>query len=86
MSPGGLNSSPYVAKKDLLSWYMRLADYPIEMGGAIAEPDVEELRQNNPLIYRILHQQEIHFITLNSLLSQGKRPNCRVRTIRLQRR
>lgn len=65
--PSGIEQLPYVAKKDLLPWYRRLLE-----GGNIIEPDVEGLRQSDPLIYELLQQQEIHSVILSPLLSQGK--------------
>ena len=65
--PSGIEQLPYVAKKDLLPWYIHLAE-----GNNIIEPDVEGLRQSEPLIYNILQQQKIHSIILSPLLIQGK--------------
>lgn len=65
--PSGIEQLPYVAKKDLLPWYMRLTD-----GGNIIEPDVGSLRRSEPLIYEILQQQKIRSIILSPLLSHGK--------------
>lgn len=65
--PSGIEQLPYVAKKDLLSWYRRLSG-----GGNIIEPDVEGLRQREPLIYEFLQQQGIRTIILSPLFSQGR--------------
>lgn len=69
-SPGvlsGIEELPYVAKKDLLPWYGQLTT-----GGNIIEPEVELLRQKDPLIYGFLQPQKIHSIILSPLLAQGR--------------
>lgn len=63
----GIEQLPYLAKKDLLPWYIRLAE-----GGNIIEPEVENLNQSDRLIYDILHQQEIRSVILSPLLTEGK--------------
>lgn len=64
--PSGIAQLPYVAKKDLVSWYRRLSD-----GENIIEKNVESLQQSDPLIYEILQPQEIKTIILSPLLSEG---------------
>lgn len=63
----GIAELPYVAKKDLFPWYERLAE-----GGNIIEPDVESLRQSDPLIYEFLQIQQIRTIVLSPLMAQGR--------------
>lgn len=65
--PSGIVQLPYVAKKDLVSWYGQLAG-----GGNIIEPAVENLRLGNPLVYGFLKPQEIRSIILSPLLVQGR--------------
>lgn len=65
--PSGIEQLPYVAKKDLLPWYIRLSQ-----GSNIIEPDVKSLQQGESLIYNILQQQEIRSIILSPLLTHGK--------------
>ena len=63
----GISQLPYLAKKDLSPWYDRLAG-----GGNIIEPEVETLRQRDPLIYEFLRPQGIHSIILSPLMAQGR--------------
>lgn len=63
----GIAELPYVTKKDLFPWYGRLAE-----GGNIIEPDVESLRQSDPLIYELLQIQQIRTIVLSPLMAQGR--------------
>ncbi len=65
--PSGIDQLPYVTKKDLFPWYTQLKG-----GGNIIEPNVERLRQSDPLIYEFLRPQEIHSIILSPLVSNGK--------------
>lgn len=65
--PSGIVQLPYVAKKDLVSWYGQLAG-----GGNIIEPAVENLRLGNPLVYGFLKPQEIRSVILSPLLVQGR--------------
>lgn len=63
----GIEQLPYVAKKDLFPWYVKLAD-----GGNIIEPDVDSLKNSDALIYELLQPQGIRSIILSPLLCQGK--------------
>lgn len=63
----GIEQLPYLAKKDLFPWYEKLQN-----GGNIIEPDVESLRESDPLIYEFLKPQQIRTIVLSPLLAEGK--------------
>ena len=63
----GIEQLPYVAKKDLQPWYRQLS-----RGSSIIEPQVERLRQSEPLLYAFLNSQDIHAVILSPLLMQGQ--------------
>lgn len=63
--PSGVEQLPYLAKKDLNPWYEHLCS-----GGNIILPDVEALRESEPLIYGFLHPQGIRSIVLSPMLAQ----------------
>lgn len=65
--PSGIQQLPYLAKKDLFSWYGKLAN-----GENIIEKDISVLQSSDPLIYEILAQQHIHSIVLSPLIEQGE--------------
>lgn len=65
--PSGIKQLPYLAKRDLMPWYLQL-----EEGGNIIEPDVVHLWKSEPLLAGILHQQNIHSVILSPLLFQGE--------------
>ena len=63
----GISQLPYLAKKDLSPWYRHLTE-----GGNIIQPQVESLKESDPLIYQVLKQQHIRTIVLSPLLLEGK--------------
>lgn len=66
-TPSGIQQLPYVAKKDLFTWYEALS-----LGDNIIEANVESLKESEPYIYEILTQQHIHSIILSPLINQGE--------------
>lgn len=63
----GIEELPYLAKKDLYPWYRQLTS-----GENIIEPDVESLRESDPLVYELLKPQQIRSIVLSPLMDQGR--------------
>lgn len=63
----GMRDLPYVAKKDLLPWYIQLTN-----GENIIEPNVEGMKKSDPFLYEILQGQQIGSIVLSPLQDQGE--------------